>query len=281
MSDQTPVIVAAIGAIGAILAAAIAAVAAIVVAYLHYKETTLGPMKGPQGEAHLKEVERSARRKRATRNSLIAFVVSGAAATVFTWISQWGIHLAVAGVGALVAIVFVALSAIAIVAFETIRSRPTALPTQEDQPARSSLTKIVGFFLLAAGTAFFWFALGPRAGISEIRIAQAPFVDSNGGPEKVDHIEGRVSGVNPAKFRIVIYAHTNEWYVQPFATSPLTGINGDGSWENDTHLGDRYAALLVKPSYQPPQITDALPNIGGDVVATTNMAPSSRKEAAR
>ena len=211
MSDQTPVIVAAIGAIGAILAAAIAAVAAIVVAYLHYKETTLGPMKGPQGEAHLKEVERSARRKRATRNSLIAFVVSGAAATVFTWISQWGIHLAVAGVGALVAIVFVALSAIAIVAFETIRSRPTA------------------------GTAFFWFALGPRAGISEIRIAQAPFVDSNGGPEKVDHIEGRVSGVNPAKFRIVIYAHTNEWYVQPFATSPLTGINGDGSWENDTH----------------------------------------------
>jgi hypothetical protein len=92
------------------------------------------------------------------------------------------------------------------------------------------------------------------------------------------HIAGKVSGVKPEDlrredFRVVVYAKADHWYVQPFASVPTTGINDNGTWENDTHLGNRYAALLVKPSYQPPQIADVLPNIGGDVVATTNMAP--------
>jgi hypothetical protein len=125
-----------------------------------------------------------------------------------------------------------------------------------------------------------WSDLGtPVTGI-HIEITQIPPA-GEGGPNEMGHIAGKVSGVKPEDlrredFRVVVYAHTARadlWYVQPYIAYPFTGINSGGTWENDTHFGDRYAALLVKPSFRPPQITDALPNIGGDVIATTNMAP--------
>jgi len=116
----------------------------------------------------------------------------------------------------------------------------------------------------------------PVVGIS-IAITQIPLA-GEGGPNEMGHIAGKVSGVKPEDlrredFRVVVYARGDHWYVQPFASVPITGINDNGTWENETHLGNRYAALLVKSSYRPPQAPEVLPNIGGDIVATTNMAP--------
>jgi len=47
----------------------------------------------------------------------------------------------------------------------------------------------------------------------------------------------------------------------------FTKIQGDSKWKNVTHLGEEYAALLVDPSYSPPQTTEVLPATGGAVAA--------------
>src|SRR5467141_1760450 len=89
-----------------------------------------------------------------------------------------------------------------------------------------------------------------------------------GGLDNMDTIQGRVIGVRPEQ-RIVLYAKSGgRWWIQPFARDPLfTKIQGDSKWKNVTHLGEEYAALLVDPSYSPPQTTESLPATGGAVAA--------------
>lgn len=93
-------------------------------------------------------------------------------------------------------------------------------------------------------------------------------------PDMLDSVEGRVSDARPGQ-RIVLYARSGAWYVQPRYEQPFTEIQPDSTWRNTTHLGTEYAALLVEPDYVPPNITDALPNPGGGVaaVATTEGTP--------
>lgn len=87
------------------------------------------------------------------------------------------------------------------------------------------------------------------------------------GAEVLDHITGRVTGA-PAGSEIVLYARTkNVWWVQPFRSHKFTDIAADGTWDNVTHLGEEYAALLVAPTNKPnPKLTE-LPPIGGEVLA--------------
>jgi hypothetical protein len=106
---------------------------------------------------------------------------------------------------------------------------------------------------------------GERNSKAGIAITRAP--SKGAGPDRMEAIAGTVDGVNVKDCRVVVFARTNTWYVQPFAASPYTTISNDGKWETDTHLGDEYAALLVKPSYKPPDTTDTLPEVGGDVLA--------------
>ncbi len=66
-----------------------------------------------------------------------------------------------------------------------------------------------------------------------------------GGPDKVDTIEGSVTGAQPAQ-RIVLYARSEDlWWVQPFTEHSFTEIL-DFRWKNKTHLGTGYAARLVE-----------------------------------
>ena len=81
-------------------------------------------------------------------------------------------------------------------------------------------------------------------------------------PEKLSTIKGRVHGAQPGD-SIVIYAKgLTVWWVQPFANQPLTGIHPDSKWQNSTHPGTEYAALLVRPGFQPPTTTEELPKEG-------------------
>lgn len=90
----------------------------------------------------------------------------------------------------------------------------------------------------------------------------------DGGTERLDDIEGRAGGARPGQ-RIVLYARSGAWYVQPFADRPFTEIQPDSTWKSQTHLGTDYAALLVEPGYSPPAMTDELPGLGGGVVAVS------------
>jgi len=88
-----------------------------------------------------------------------------------------------------------------------------------------------------------------------------------GGTGARGNVEGRVEGIaEPEKYRVVLYAFTDKWYVQPTEANPYTSIREDGSWSNWTHLGKRYAGLLVRPSFQPRSTLQMLPSVGGDVI---------------
>lgn len=98
-----------------------------------------------------------------------------------------------------------------------------------------------------------------------VEITLAPREDK-GGTELMDKISGRVNGAH-SDHRIVLFARSGAWYVQPYADQPFTRINADSTWTTSTHLGTEYAALLVEPGYVPPIFTVNLPNEGNGVVA--------------
>jgi hypothetical protein len=86
---------------------------------------------------------------------------------------------------------------------------------------------------------------------------------------KTDIIDGRVTGTQAGQ-RIVLYAKTDgRWGLCQQSDQPFTNIESDGRWKASVHLGLRYAALLVDPTYDPPQQTESLPIVGNGVVALT------------
>ncbi|MET0555369.1 MAG: hypothetical protein ABW221_20165 [Vicinamibacteria bacterium] len=115
--------------------------------------------------------------------------------------------------------------------------------------------------LLAAGL----LASACAGGSPTIAFSRVP-PSSEGGPERVELIEGRVSRA-AAGSQVVLYARAGVWWVQPLVTQPYTTVHRDGTFRCATHLGTEYAALLVQPSYVPPARTAILPEVGGGVLA--------------
>ncbi|MFP5265057.1 MAG: sensor histidine kinase [Blastocatellia bacterium] len=102
-----------------------------------------------------------------------------------------------------------------------------------------------------------------------IEFSRVPPADE-GGPDKLDVIEGRVIG-DHANLQVVLFARSGDWYIQPFTDQTFTQIQVDSRWRSVTHLGTEYAALLVEPGYQPAPVTAALPGAGGAVVAVARV----------
>jgi len=99
-----------------------------------------------------------------------------------------------------------------------------------------------------------------------IRITAPP-----GSDPELRNIAGIVGGVgNVERYKVVVYAKTDRWYVQPFASQPMTDINSNGAWFGKTHIGSDYAALVVTSDYKPEPIVDALPSLGSDVISKTS-----------
>jgi len=100
-----------------------------------------------------------------------------------------------------------------------------------------------------------------RSGIEFTKIPPA----AEGGRERVDTIAGRVSGARPGQ-KIVVYAKSGPWWVQPWPEQALIEINANGTWSTPTHLGYEYSALLVNPDYHPSPTLDEAPTEGGSVI---------------
>jgi hypothetical protein len=81
-------------------------------------------------------------------------------------------------------------------------------------------------------------------------------------------IAGRVTGARPNQ-RVVLFARAGAWWLQPLGVEhPFTAIQRDSTWNNSTHPGTAYAALLVDAAgYKPPATLDELPQTGGPVQA--------------
>src|SRR3954454_21716094 len=105
-----------------------------------------------------------------------------------------------------------------------------------------------------------------------IEVTRVPFTDK-GGVATMGTIEGRVVGGRPEQ-KIVLYAKSGSWYVQPYVYQPFTKLESDMSWITSTHLGTEYAALLVDPGYVPPNAPDTLPGRGAGVL-TVKIVPAT------
>lgn len=105
----------------------------------------------------------------------------------------------------------------------------------------------------------------PANGGPPIQFTRIPPV-SPGGPSAMGSIAGRVHGSHHA-LKVVLYARSGKWYVQPYADQPFTEIKPDSTWSSPTHLGSHYAALLVQPDYVPSAVIDNLPGVGGSIAA--------------
>lgn len=92
----------------------------------------------------------------------------------------------------------------------------------------------------------------------------------------MEMIAGRALGVKPGQ-RIVLYAKSGIWWVQPLFNKPFTAIRQDSTWSSATHIGTEYAALLVDSKYIPLQTTDSLPALGGDVIAIASVPGRAAK----
>jgi hypothetical protein len=109
-----------------------------------------------------------------------------------------------------------------------------------------------------------------------IEITTVPQAD-DGTPDKLEEIAGRVRGALPGE-RVVVFALSGVWWVQPEKDRPFTTIQADSRWNTTTHPGSVYAALLVDARYRPPLTVNALPDKGGPVLAVAiikGRAPSS------
>ena len=99
-----------------------------------------------------------------------------------------------------------------------------------------------------------------------------------GGPDKSEAIEGRVTGARPGQ-QIVLFALSGKWWLQPRADKPFTPIRSDFGWSNYTHLGTEYAALLVEPGYRPSFTLEQLPDKGAGVLAVARVKGRARTPA--
>lgn len=97
-----------------------------------------------------------------------------------------------------------------------------------------------------------------------IEFTKVPPADK-GGAQTFDMISGRVHNGRP-EYRVVLFARSGAWYVQPYADQPFTKIEPNSTWTSPTHLGTEYAALLVEPGYVPPAFVAELPPQGNGIV---------------
>ena len=105
----------------------------------------------------------------------------------------------------------------------------------------------------------------PAAGAPVLEFTVVPEATA-GGSRRLERIAGRVAGARPGQ-RIVLFAKSGIWWVQPFTDRPFTAIAGDSTWTSTIHLGTEYAALLVDPDYTPPPTAEYLPERGGAIKA--------------
>jgi hypothetical protein len=127
----------------------------------------------------------------------------------------------------------------------------------------------------------------PTLAFSKVAAAyqESPYkIDITERDYKTDIVDGRVTGARPGQ-RIVLYAKTDgRWGLCRQSDQPFTNIETDGRWKASVHLGLQYAALLVDPTFNPPEQTESLPIVGNGVVAlavvngegTTPVLPSPK-----
>jgi hypothetical protein len=141
-------------------------------------------------------------------------------------------------------------------------------PSTSPHPARARLDRRTALCLLPA-TLSPACRQAPAGNTPSIAFTRIPQADP-AGSSRNDIIEGRIIGGAQGQ-KLILYAKTGKWWVQPLVDQPVTNIRPNFKWTNATHLGTHYAALLVKEGYQPQRELASLPEPGGDVLAVASV----------
>lgn len=139
-------------------------------------------------------------------------------------------------------------------------TRNAAVSRPRKKPALACGTLVLSALLLVLLACEAPIQTGPAIEFTQIPAANP------GGPLTTGIIAGRIQH-GRSELKLVLYARSGRWYVQPFADHPFTTIQPDSTWHSSTHLGTEYAALLVEPGYAPIAATDSLPLPGNGVSA--------------
>ena len=149
------------------------------------------------------------------------------------------------------------------------------MPTHRDAPRRCNCDSdglqrqvLIVLVLLAAGSVACLTSRGDAHPAIEFGVVPEA---GSGGPARLEPISGKVTGAKRNQ-RVVLYARSGTWWVQPLSTNPFTPIQPDSTWNTKTHVGSDYAALLVDEAYVPRRTTDVLPGTGNGVVAVATVA---------
>lgn len=125
-----------------------------------------------------------------------------------------------------------------------------------------------GFVRLIVAVSFFFsllfslqFAVLAQSGSNlTIRITEAPPL--GGGPTRIEPLKARVTdpdGVCAPKFvncRVALFSFAGgHWFPQPYLDRQLVEVDGEGLVAENIHLGESYAALVVRPEGYPAQST--------------------------
>lgn len=103
----------------------------------------------------------------------------------------------------------------------------------------------------------------------QIEITQIPPHEPEGGDNTRADIAGTVSGELTPDCKVIVYARASDlWFIQPLAYTSHP-IRENKTWSTWTHTGSSYAALVVRPGFDPVPRLDVLPKIGGYVLGRT------------
>jgi len=80
-------------------------------------------------------------------------------------------------------------------------------------------------------------------------------------------VNGTANVLDTSKTKVVLWAKTDRWYVQPSVSDPYTIIQSDGTWSSFTYPWVRMVALLVDSSYVPGSIKDYHPSMDPGVIS--------------
>jgi len=65
-----------------------------------------------------------------------------------------------------------------------------------------------------------------------------------------DRVSGTVTGINPDDVKVVVFARTNQWYIQPFADNrAYLTVNADGTYETWVRDWQQISAFVISKEY--------------------------------
>ncbi len=128
------------------------------------------------------------------------------------------------------------------------------------------LVAVVGAILTITGA-----AADPKPSVNITN--PAPWGPGGDGPTAP--ISGTVTDA-PVDAKVVVFAFAgSQYWIQPWGNAYKTAIKSN-TWATETHLGQEYVALLVKPSFQSSSPLSDLPPIGADVLAKSAEVPGRK-----